>query len=430
MEPAALLPRSGMFRTGRQAMRRTVNMGPFKDMVSELTDRYVALWSESPSILPGHLRRFSPAGKAEKEREVELLIEKSLPRMDRYEEMEEAERARLLGRAHTSLGKLMTGDGDPAVNRFFTECESAGKLFVRRAREFDPSLSDDDIHQALRNQWVFNSIQSYFGRRVTLTSSSLGYSLMYPYTDNWLDGDAHTPGEKHSFNRSLTLWLEGDPEAGKGSDDPGFPKLLRMIEQEYPRERFPAVYESLLAIHRAQQRSLILHGPVEARAESFLQSLTIEKGGTSVAVDGYLVSGTLGAESLHALFGYGVVLQLIDDLQDLPEDTASGHSTMFTRICRDSSLDDATGRLIRFTCDTIRLLGDRAPGGGTPLSALIEGSCMFLILEAVARYRHLYSGAFLRTLEEFSPLRFSYLGGLHDRVRTNLSAREHVLFPA
>jgi hypothetical protein len=33
-------------------------------------------------------------------------------------------------------------------------------------------------------------------------------------------------------------------------------------------------------------------------------------------------------------------------------------------------------------------------------------------------------------VEEFSPLRFSYLGGLHNRVRKNMPVREHLLFPA
>ena len=324
----------------------------------------------------------------------------------------------------------MTGDGDPSVNRFFEECEGAGKMFVRKARKFDPSLSENDIHQALRNQWVFNSIQSYLAHPVTLTSSSLGYSLMYPYTDNWLDGDSHTPAEKDRFNQSLKLLLEGDTEARADSEDRGFRELLQMIEFEHPRVQHPAVYDSLIAIHRAQQRSLLLHGPLEDRPESFLQSLTIEKGGTSVAVDGYLISGALGTDSLHAVFGYGVVLQLIDDLQDIREDTASGHSTVFTRVCRTGPLDGVTGRLINFTCDTIRLLDGLSPGGGGSLSRLIEGSCIFLILEAVARYSHLYSGAYLRMVEEFSPLRFSYLGGLHDRVRANLAARRHLLFSA
>jgi hypothetical protein len=405
------------------------DMTSFGDAVSDLTDRYLDRWSGTPATLPDRLRRFSPAARAEKEREVELLLEKSLPRIENFGEMEESERARHLGRAHTALGRLMTGNADPSANRFFTECESAGKLFVRRARLFDSSLSERDIHQALRNQWVFNSIQSSLSHPVTLTSASLGYSLMYPYTDNWLDGRDHTPAEKDLFNRDLRSWIAGDREGAPGECERGFPGLLRMIEQEYPRSRFPAVYESLLAIHRAQLRSLILQGPVENEAEPFLQALTIEKGGTSVAVDGYLVSGTLGGETLHALFGYGVVLQFIDDLQDIPDDAGACHSTLFTRICTLAPLDDAVNRLLNFTCDTIRRLDGVTPGRGSSLSGLIEGSCVFLIMEAVARYPHFFSDAYLRVLEEFSPLRFSYLGGLHDRVRNVLAEREHVLFP-
>jgi hypothetical protein len=404
-------------------------MRSFGDTVSDLTALYLDRWSGTPANLPGRLRRFSPAARAEKEREVELLLEKSLPRLENFGEMEESERARHLGRAHTALGRLMIGNADPSANRFFTECEAAGKLFVHGARQFDPSLSERDIHQALRNQWVFNSIQSSLSHPVTLTSSSLGYSLMYPYTDNLLDGSAHSAGEKDRFNRDLRSWIAGDAIPAPEESGRGFPALLAMIEREYPRSRFPAVYESLLAIHRAQLGSLILQGPVESKPEPFLQSLTIEKGGASVAVDGYLVSGRLGEGALRAFFGYGVVLQFIDDLQDIPDDAGAGHSTLFTRICTQAPLDTAVNRLLNFTCDTIRLLDGFAPGGGSSLSGLIEGSCVFLILEAVARYPHLFSDVYLRAIEEFSPLRFSYLGGLHDRVRDTLAEKEHVLFP-
>ena len=242
-------------------------MESFADTVSALTGLNSTLWSDSGETLTSRLRRFSPRVKAEKEREVELLLEKGLPGMDRYEDMEEGERARYLGRAHTALGRLMMGEGDPSVDRFFSDCESAGKRFVRRSREIEPSLSEHDIHQALRNQWVFNSIQSYLSHPVTLTSPSLGYSLMYPYTDNRLDGSVRTPGEKDRFNESLKACLEGEPESAADEDAPGFRGLLRMIEGEYPRDRYPAVYESLLAIYRAQRKSLILHGRVDDMTE-------------------------------------------------------------------------------------------------------------------------------------------------------------------
>jgi len=405
-------------------------MDSFADTIAEETGRYLALWSETPAAFPVALRRFSASARVEKEREVEILLEKTIPRLDRYGEMEDGERERYLGRAHTALGRLMTGEGDPVVNRFFEECESAGKLFVRRAREHDPGLSDDDIHQALRNQWVFNSIQSSLSRPVTLTSASLGYSLMYPCTDNLLDAGSRTHDEKIRFNRSLASCLEGNAAEVDPADLRGFPALLEMIEEEYPREEFPDVYRSLRAIHRAQQKSLLLHANVEEHPEAFLQSLTIEKGGASVVVDGVLVAGTLAPGPLHALFGYGVVLQFIDDLQDIPQDAAAEHSTMFTRASRSGLLDEITGRLMHFTCGTTRLLDGVSHSSGGPLSGLVQGSCIFLILEAVARYRHLYSPPFLEAVEEFSPLRFSYLGGLHGRVRTALAAREHSFFPA
>jgi hypothetical protein len=405
-------------------------MDSFAETIAAQTERYLALWSETPAAFPDSLRRFSSSARAEKEGEVEILLEKTIPRLDHYGDMDQGARERYLGRAHTALGRLMTGEGDPEVNRFFEECESAGKLFVRRAREHDPALSDDDIHQALRNQWVFNSMQSSLSHPVTLTSASLGYSLMYPCTDNLLDGPVRTHEEKIRFNRSLASCLQGNTAECDSTELRGFPALLQMVEEDYPRGEFPDVYRSLRAIHAAQERSLLLHAPVGDRQEGSLQSLTIEKGGASVVVDGVLVSGTLAPDALHAFFGYGVVLQFIDDLQDIPHDAAAGHSTMFTRLCRRGPLDEITGRLINFTCSTIRLLDGVSPAPGAPLSGVIRGSCMFLILEAVARYPQFFSLPFLAAAEEFSPLRFTYLGGLHDRVRTALAAREHSLFPA
>ncbi|HTR99689.1 MAG TPA: hypothetical protein VML00_08060 [Bacteroidota bacterium] len=388
-----------------------------------LTRTYGGIWTHVAPGLPAG-RRFSPGQQAEREREVDLLMEKSLPRIDRFSSMEDAERARYAGRAHTALGKLLMDGADPRVDRFFDQCEVTGKEFVRRARNFDRALSGDDIHQALRNQWVFNSIEAFLGRSVSLSPGSLAYSLMYPYTDNWLDAANHTAEEREEFQESLRRCLEGKPGPG---DQETFPRLVRMIEEEFPRAGHPAVYDALLAILRAQGRGLRLQGPVGEVGESALESITIEKGGASVAVDGFLVRGRLSAAELHAVFGYGVVLQFIDDLQDMEEDAAAGHSTMFTRASAGTALDDLTGRLIRFTDATVALLD--SPAGGF-LPRLVGASCLFLILEAVARHSDRYTPRFLEMLEEFSPLRFPFLAGLHDRARSAMAGREDLLMSA
>jgi len=393
-------------------------------VIPSLTRTYAGAWAHNAPGAPSG-RRYSPAQQAEREREVDLLMEKSLPRIDRIRGMDESDRARFAGRAHTALGKLLMEGSDPRVDTFFDECETVGKAFVRRARQFDSSLGGGDIHQALRNQWVFNSIEVFLGRTVSLTPGSFAYSLMYPYTDNWLDAGSHTTGECEEFQESLRRCLEG--ETGPEEQGP-FSRLVRTIEEEFPRDRYPAVYDALLAILQAQGTGLRLQGPVDGVDESSLELITIEKGGASVAVDGFLVHGWLGPGDLHALFGYGVVLQFIDDLQDVAEDAAAGHSTMFTRASAGGPLDDVTGRLIRFTESTVALLD--TPGGGAFLPRLVGASCLFLILEAVARHGERYTQRYLEMLEEFSPLRFSFLAGLHDRVRSAMAGREDVLMSA
>ena len=63
---------------------------------------------------------------------------------------------------------------------------------------------------------------------------------------------------------------------------------------------------------------------------------------------GPLVTGNLGVEQLRFLFGYGVLLQLIDDLQDLKEDTRLGCPNYFTEAAKDEPLDRMAHKLLQF----------------------------------------------------------------------------------
>lgn len=51
-------------------------------------------------------------------------------------------------------------------------------------------------------------------------------------------------------------------------------------------------------------------------------ALSVAKGGASLLADGYLVRGELGPGEAELCFGYGVFLQLLDDLQDVAADEA------------------------------------------------------------------------------------------------------------
>jgi hypothetical protein len=81
--------------------------------------------------------------------------------------------------------------------------------FARQARAFDPSLSLDNLWQAMRNVWIGNNLQTLLGRPVALTPGLFAYSLLYPVTDNLLDGPDLSPHEKRAFNARLGRRLSG-----------------------------------------------------------------------------------------------------------------------------------------------------------------------------------------------------------------------------
>ena len=78
----------------------------------------------------------------------------------------------------------------------------AGTKFARCSRRFDAQLSMAEIVQACRNAWTVCGLQPLLGRRLGITPSIVGYSLLYPYTDNYLDRkDEAAPSKKEFCGR-------------------------------------------------------------------------------------------------------------------------------------------------------------------------------------------------------------------------------------
>jgi hypothetical protein len=185
--------------------------------------------------------------------------------------------------------------------------------------------------------------------------------------------------------------------------------MAGMIESHYPREPFPAVWAALLAIHRAQLLSLAQQGGIVSPYERDVLGLSIAKGGASVLVDGYLASGDLEPDAARASFTFGVLLQLLDDLQDTREDLRAARSTLFTQTARGWPLDAPTARLWGFAR---RLLGGEelfTRPKNAVMTSLVERGVAFLLLSAVAEQPALFTRGFRRGLEAFSPVSFGYL---------------------
>ena len=132
--------------------------------------------------------------------------------------------------------------------------------FARRARQFDPTISDEDIYQASRNVMTMNFFQMLLNLPVALTPSVFAYSMLYPYTDNYLDDPKIARDTKLSFNQRFRRRLLGEAIRPVNTHEKAICDLVAMIEGEFDRSAYPQVYESLLVIHAAQVRSLrLLH---------------------------------------------------------------------------------------------------------------------------------------------------------------------------
>jgi hypothetical protein len=148
--------------------------------------------------------------------------------------------------------------------------------FFRQARDFDPFLSFESIFQASRNVWTCNYLQTLLGLPVALTPSVFAYSMLYPVSDNFLDDTRRSLKDKIEFNDHFSAWLTGAQAIPACWDEEDVRDLVKMIEIQYSRRFYPRIYESLLAIHKAQIKSLKMTKTSGPKEERELAAMTFE----------------------------------------------------------------------------------------------------------------------------------------------------------
>ncbi len=313
---------------------------------------------------------------------------------------------------------------DGEANKLLTEgFMPIGTSLARWARRFDPELSMAGIIQAARNAWTACGLQPLLGVPLALTPSILGYSLLYPYSDNLLDDENVSSDLKLRFSRRFRRQLRGEALAPEDDRERSVWALIALVETQYPRDLYPNVYECMLAIHRAQEGSIAQVG--SRGSDQDCLRVSCAKGGSSVLADACMAYGSMTRQESRFAFEWGVLLQLGDDLQDVREDLRRGSMTLFSRAAADGrTLDGLTMQLLKFSEHVGSLLED-LPGGSPVFKNLLATSWRSLIIGAVADSRECFSAAFLREAEPFSPFGFDFLRSRKDRLasRQGLHAR-------
>lgn len=370
----------------------------------KIQNQFIKTWENCPEHFPVSKKRFSYFEK----RIWESKFDRFITFVQSESNFEHPNKTEILQRSKLFFKEALSYSSDQLELIFSDEMIIATKDFIKKAWQFDPELTNDEIYQALRNVWIMLGLQSFFGKEITITPSLLAYSLLYPYTDNLIDDASIGKEEKINFCTRFALRLAGKPIESKSRSESRIYDLVTMIESEFDREIYPEVYHSLLAIHDAQTKSLALlsNKTLLSKAETF--EICIGKGATSVIADGYLVMGNLDETQFHFLYEYGAYLQILDDLQDARQDYLDGIRTCFSRKLPYGNLD-------KLLCKTYFLgkafhqnLKDLYPNE-ISFQGLIQKSFGLLFLVSIFENQEDFSSDFILKMEKHAPFRFSFL---------------------
>jgi len=383
----------------------------FQQKVERYTSSCAALWDDAGTATPCLGPVIPLSAKLEREAQAERQMEEIKARLRRFPRSPRDRGAWREALLNTSreMARNSLGLPEPGLQLLFNRPGlEASRRFARDAKAFDPGIADASLFQAMRNLWIVNSIQLLMDRPVCLSPAVFGYSMLYPWTDNYLD-DPRVPGQsKLEFGAWFERRLRGSRAVPADTRSAQVSRLVALIERCFPRVQFEDVYLSLRAIHQAQMASLAQQQTDGSLGEPDLLRTTFRKGGTSVLADAYLVAGKLSEVEAGFMFDFGVLLQLLDDLQDLQTDLANGHATLFAAQA-DGWLDGVTAKLWSFAQAVLWSSHRFSAQPHHAVKALIQESCKLMMLQGVARNHGRYRPPFVSELEKYSPFRFSFL---------------------
>jgi len=377
--------------------------------IQEYIDHFLEIWEESPTDLPLFKKEYSETEKREREANYEYFQKK----IKEKQSVKKAQQFRnnpaksFFPMFKAFLETVFDFDKDHLQLILSEEFKNVSKDFFYKARAFGPELKPENIYQGMRNVWIMNGIQLMMELPVKITHSVFAYSMIYPYSDNLLDDSTISKHEKKQFSERFNKRLHGEHLVPDNHTETQLFKLVEMFEHEFPRYSFPEVYNSLYAIQQGQTNSLQMINP-NGTSNRTIQNICFEKGGASVLADGYLVAGKLTRQKERALFGYGVYLQLLDDIQDVKEDKGAATKTMFSCLPSDN-----LGKFVNKTIHFGRKALDEMhcfPGiQNLEFLDLMNRSIEMMIIESVGLNNTWYNKSYLDELERYSPLHFDFI---------------------
>ncbi len=275
--------------------------------------------------------------------------------------------------------------------------------FLRQVRTFAPEISLEDIGQAIRNYIVFIMFKEIHQAPAGFSNAAFGYSMLYPFTDNYIDGTVSVQ-EKQQYNIMIRNQIKQNPIKTTTLHEKKTCQLLDMIEAEFPVADDTSMEMLLEMMLDAQVDSLKQQSSEYALSYEDRLDISICKGGLSVFIDRLLIKHPIAAEDLDFYLGFGLYLQLADDLQDIEEDYTNGSQTIFTCNLQQEAVEKTINQLLQFVTNLVNHFSFTSK----ELQEFVLYASQQLIFTSVVRSRKYVSEAFLCKIEQYLPVTMQY----------------------
>lgn len=282
--------------------------------------------------------------------------------------------------------------------------------YLTAVQSLDPHLPSAEVFQAGRNVITANALQMVAGAPIESHSAIIGYSLLYPYTDNFLDDNGKGMLDQVEFAERLRARLSGEEISSRHPEEEKIFAAVGAIEKKFPRSENPNVYRALLTIHKAQVESQKRQSRKDLSRvdvnDEFMRRF-IAKGGSSVLTDAFLVDGKPSIPLAVFAFKLGVALQFVDDLQDASRDHRQKQASMFSvALSKGHQLDDLALQTLNYNLTVISQMPQIAssPEKTASFQKQLKTGVYYLIAEAVNTNYGCYSEYFRSQLFSRLPI--------------------------
>ncbi len=385
-----------------------------------------AIWLEASDQFPFQLNEITPEQQLRNEAYADQVSKAFHEQMNRMPRLP-FRRRKWSNQTQNFLMKLLSEEQIIGIHNVMSPQELTAFYqelmeFARHARGFAPELSFEELGQAIRNYIVFvmfkviNRKPCSEDDHAGYSNAGFGYSMLYPFTDNYIDTIANTISDKQEYNQLIRDTIEGKEVPLKDNHHRKTYLLLKAIEEAYPRDKDCDIYTLLLMMLEAQEESLGQQSKKHVLTPEQRLNISLFKGGVSVLVDRYLINKPLTEEDYLFYLGFGFFLQLADDLQDIGEDSRNGYQTIFTSEPDQSDEERIVNKLLNF----LNTIMEAYSAENNGFKDFVKQSSYLLIYSSVAGSRKYFSDHYLLQIEKRLPVTVPYL----EKIKAGLIERQ------